>query len=317
MDDLTASLYHMQVGDAAENILDLGRDSIHCVITSPPYWNLQDYGADGQLGSEPVLDCHAACGVCYVCRLVMIFKLIYRRLHAEALVWLNLGDTTRDGVMLCIPWRVCFRLQACGFRLISEVIWYRGASPRIPVRPTPSHEYWFMFALTPDYYYDHTQFTVERTDRVNRVINRKNHMNRRGQVPVNRSEFGRYDKSSSEARLQSVWRMNNNAPFRDVHRAHFPQKMVETLVRGSTPEAGVCLSCGRFKASSPEAFGRKHHGACICGDIGAEPCLVLDPFAGSGMVPLVAAVEGRRGLGFEINPDTVARAVGFFHAQEG
>ena len=63
----------------------LGDESVHCVVTSPPYWGLRDYGVPGAIGSE--LDDRS-----YVANLVAIFSEIQRVLRPDGTVWLNLGD---------------------------------------------------------------------------------------------------------------------------------------------------------------------------------------------------------------------------------
>lgn len=41
------------IGDVFERLADLPDDSVDCVVTSPPYWGLRDYGVEGQIGMEP------------------------------------------------------------------------------------------------------------------------------------------------------------------------------------------------------------------------------------------------------------------------
>lgn len=315
MDDLTRSLYRMQVGDAAELIPGLPRESIHCVITSPPYWDLHDYAHEDQLGAEQILDCSTRCEACYMCRVSHIFKQIQRRMHPEALLWLNLGDTYRNNQALSIPWRVCLRLQALGFRLVTEVVWNKmqvAWSP--PVRPIVAHEYWFMLSVSDAYYYDADATMVPRAKRVRRVgVESSDYRGKRNDRRYSASIM--QDGSGATRRMTTVWSLPRVGTHREVHRDYFPEDMVRLLIAGSTPRAGVCLSCGHFKSRNGELVARKHHGQCVCGALGAEPCQVLDPFAGSGMVPMIAAMEGRRGLGFEINPSTACKAVAFFQAQ--
>lgn len=82
--------------------LPLADASVHCVVTSPPYWQQRDYGTAEQLGREPVHDClgwatGARCGACYVCRMVEAFAEVWRVLRPEGTTWLNLGDTYASG----------------------------------------------------------------------------------------------------------------------------------------------------------------------------------------------------------------------------
>src|SRR3990167_10207749 len=88
------------VGDCRTVLRDLaqGGVKVQCVVTSPPYWNLRDYGHAGQLGLEPLHDClgwatGAPCGECYVCKMVEVFRLVRDVLADDGVLWLNIGDS--------------------------------------------------------------------------------------------------------------------------------------------------------------------------------------------------------------------------------
>jgi DNA modification methylase len=74
------------VGDCLEALRDLEDGSVQCVVTSPPYWGLRDYGVAGQLGLE-------ASPFEYVDNLVDVFREVWRVLRDDGTVWLNLGDS--------------------------------------------------------------------------------------------------------------------------------------------------------------------------------------------------------------------------------
>jgi site-specific DNA-methyltransferase (cytosine-N4-specific) len=73
--------------------------SVQCVVTSPPYWALRDYGVEGQIGLEPEVDClswarrEEPCVACFVCRLRQVFREVWRVLRDDGVCWVNLGDT--------------------------------------------------------------------------------------------------------------------------------------------------------------------------------------------------------------------------------
>jgi DNA modification methylase len=73
------------IGDVRDRLRDLETDSVDCVVTSPPYWGLRNYGVDGQLGMEPTLGEHIE-------TLVDVFQEIRRVIKPQAAVWLNYGD---------------------------------------------------------------------------------------------------------------------------------------------------------------------------------------------------------------------------------
>ena len=103
----TVKLYQ---GDVLQVLKALPSESVHCVVTSPPYWGLRDYGIDKtmELGSEKNPDClDWAKGVncaendwqsaCFVCRMVLVFREVCRVLRNEGTLWLNFGDTYASG----------------------------------------------------------------------------------------------------------------------------------------------------------------------------------------------------------------------------
>lgn len=176
-------IYH---GDSLEVLKTMPDESIHCCITSPPYWGLRDYGIDGQLGLEKTPEL-------YVEKMVEIFREVRRVLRSDGTLWLNLGDSYTSGNRkgrrsdkknpargmdyrppprgmdyrpppeglkpkdLCgIPWRVALALQSDGWYLRSDIIWHKpNPMPEsVTDRPTQSHEYLFLMSKSARYYYD-------------------------------------------------------------------------------------------------------------------------------------------------------------------
>lgn len=94
---LHSAVNNMLINGSAPNI-PLADNSVQCVITSPPYWGLRDYGVNGQLGLERASDCLGwatgnPCGECYVCHMVQVFREVRRVLKPNGTLWLNLGDS--------------------------------------------------------------------------------------------------------------------------------------------------------------------------------------------------------------------------------
>ncbi|EQD72691.1 DNA methylase N-4/N-6 domain protein [mine drainage metagenome] len=137
--------------------------------------------------------------------------------------------------------------------------------------------------------------------------------------------------------LRSVWQIATH-PYRGAHFATFPEALPEICIRAGTSEKGACASCGapwvhKVRAEGggighdwhPEkslAMGRGqgiaapgiHDGtyrridlgfrkACSCSTRRVVPCVVLDPFMGSGTVLAVACRLGRRSAGIDLNPE--------------
>jgi DNA modification methylase len=183
----------VHLGDCRAVMAEMEPESVNCVVTSPPYWGLRDYGTDGQLGLEPTPEA-------YVESMVAVFREVRRVLRSDGTVWLNLGDTfsSRGGAggtmsasglvggekrqqprpeaadpakfgrwnrdwqglkpkdLVGIPWRVAFALQADGWYLRSDIIWAKpNPMPEsVTDRPTKSHEYLFLLSKSPRYYFD-------------------------------------------------------------------------------------------------------------------------------------------------------------------
>lgn len=174
-------------GDALSSLRILESESVQCVVTSPPYWGLRDYGHEWQIGLEKTPEE-------YVDRLVEIFLEIKRVLRYDGTLWLNLGDSYATGGgavgrcpgggdqgerflragmintqpnrmplpglkskdLIGVPWRVAFALQADGWYLRSDIIWSKpNPMPEsVTDRPTKSHEYIFLLSKSERYYYD-------------------------------------------------------------------------------------------------------------------------------------------------------------------
>lgn len=116
------------VADVRDGLSTLADQSAQCVVTSPPYWALRDYGVDGQIGQEPTPDE-------YVATIVDVFRGVWRVLSDDGTLWLNLGDTfAHDKNLIGIPWRVAFALQADGWYLRSDIIWCLSGGTRVYAR---------------------------------------------------------------------------------------------------------------------------------------------------------------------------------------
>jgi len=176
-------------GNCIEVLKDFPDESIDCVVTSPPYWGLRDYGVGEQLGLEETPEE-------FVANLVKVFSEVKRVLKKEGTVWLNLGDsyagsvsrasnngragygnkretvTNRTGNnlkpkdLVGIPWRVAFALQSDGWYLRQDIIWHKpNPMPEsVQDRCTKSHEYIFLLTKSTKYFYDADAIREKTTD---------------------------------------------------------------------------------------------------------------------------------------------------------
>ncbi|MFN8483155.1 MAG: site-specific DNA-methyltransferase [Anaerolineae bacterium] len=270
------------LGDVREVAQFLPDDFFQAIITSPPYFGHRAYSDaanEQEIGreSDPRL---------YIENLVRVFSVLRCKLRSDALLWLNLGDTYRDKSLLGIPWRVALALQDDGWILRSDIIWHKpNAMPSsIKDRPTTDHEYVFMLARSPDYFYNadairepHVTFT-ERS----RMKGGRSHFGKQGGTPEagknkgnNNLHDGRWDQAfhPKGRNKRTVWEIPLSK-FRDAHFAVYPERLVEVCVLASTKE-----------------------GDCI-----------LDPFTGSGTTGVVASKLSRRFVGIELVSDYQAMA---------
>ncbi len=259
------SAFEIRQGDALEVLRQMPAESVQCCVTSPPYWGLRDYGADGQLGLESTPEE-------YVSKMVEVFREVRRVLRDDGTVWLNLGDSyngvgrgekanglqvaarstkqrTVNGLKpkdLCgIPWRVAFALQADGWYLRSDIIWSKpNPMPEsVTDRPTKAHEYIFLLSKRGRYYYDadaiaepHASdgrggFSNKAT--LKSVLHDQSHAPSLVDAKVNPN--GRNKRT--------VWTVTTK-PYSDAHFATFPPKLIEPCVLAGTSEKGCCVECG-------------------------------------------------------------------------
>ncbi len=87
---------HIFQGDCLTRLRSLGDNMVNCVVTSPPYWGLRDYGVDGQIGLEPSFDA-------FLDRLLEVFEEVRRVLRPDGVAWVNMGDSYAGSRGLSLP----------------------------------------------------------------------------------------------------------------------------------------------------------------------------------------------------------------------
>lgn len=186
-------LNHIYVGDNIEVMKTWPDGCVQMCMTSPPYWNLRDYGVKGQLGLEKTPEK-------YVEKLVEVFREVKRVLRDDGTLFLNLGDSYASSAsagnkefgnsefnknrpsrvatktpqrnipsglkpkdLVGVPWMVAFALRADGWYLRSDIIWAKKSCipESVTDRPTKSHEYLFLLTKRSRYYYDHIAILEE------------------------------------------------------------------------------------------------------------------------------------------------------------
>lgn len=305
-------------GDCRDVLKTLPDESVHCVVTSPPYWGLRDYGVDGQIGLENSPSA-------FVDALVGIFSEVRRVLRPDGTLWLNLGDSyaraggwsnnngldgvaTRqesdramsniaaDGgasqklaqglkskVLVGIPWRVAFALQSDGWYLRQDIIWAKpNPMPEsVTDRCTKAHEYIFLLAKSQRYYFNADAIAEESVTQDGRKPYARGQVDKRGN---GHDRGGGTDRIKTNRDQDARW----NTEFRNKRSVWLVGTMPYTEAHFATfPPALIepCILAG-------------------CPDGGT----VLDPFGGAGTTGLVADRHKRNAILIELNPEYAAMA---------
>lgn len=265
-------------GDALSILRTMTSESVNCIVTSPPYYGLRDYGQAGQIGHEPEP------GI-YINKLVDVFREARRVLRDDGTLWLNLGDIYgKSKNLIGVPWRVAFALQEDGWNLRQDIIWSKlNPMPEsVSDRCTKSHEYIFLLTKSRNYYFD-TDAIAEKAHRAkndwrcNGSAGTLGHGNRGGNKYGDNPDEHMRTKSGNEYTEEAVRRNKRSvwttavARYKGAHFATYPPELIRPCIKAGCPAGGV----------------------------------VLDPFFGSGTTGVVAIEEGRQYIGIELNPKYV------------
>jgi DNA modification methylase len=291
-------------GNCIDVIKTLENNSIDCVVSSPPYFGLRDYGVDGQFGLEKTYQD-------YLANTVKVFETFRPKLKDTATIWWNVGDsynssqagnkTWGNGVganihykngsipkkrniskdlkpkdLLMIPNRVAIALQDAGWYIRSEIIWHKpNPMPEsVKDRPTSCHEKIWLITKSKKYYYDAdaikedvAQSTKDR-DKYKRTSYQKESWKNEKINYLNPTNTHR--NCGNKKNKRNVWTVTKK-PFKDAHFATFPKDLIEPCILAGCPEGGT----------------------------------VLDPFSGAGTTVLVANEHNRKAIGIELNDDYI------------
>jgi site-specific DNA-methyltransferase (cytosine-N4-specific) len=290
----------LYLGDAAETLRSLPDAAADCIVTSPPYYGLRDYGGGyGEIGREST-------PAEYIARLSEVFHEARRALADDGTLWLNLGDSyashpswgrgggsTLDGRgneaagiaasadsrlfdrapknLLGIPWRVAFALQDDGWMLRSEIVWRKpNAMPEsVSDRLSKRHETIFLLTKGPHYFFDLDAIkepVVSSPDKLDFARDSKEAKHPAGQGAQHRK--GRTASAPEMRNPGDVWDIST-VPFAGAHFAAFPPELPSRCIRAGCRPGGA----------------------------------VLDPFNGSGTTGLAAAQLGHPYVGIDLNEE--------------
>jgi len=304
-------------GEALEQLRKMPDNLVHCIVTSPPYWGLRNYGVDQQLGME-----HTPEG--YIQNMVDVFRECRRLLRDDGTLWLNLGDTYMGGKgangasqaysqhtnainqvalhttapgefrpndrphpfikakeLVGIPWRVALALQADGWYLRQDIIWHKpNPMPEsVTDRCTKAHEYIFLLTKGKKYYYNAAA-----------IAEKAIYSNVAGMDSTGYKDAMKFNKKMAGTGLQSK-------------RKDYPGADIGTRNKRSVwPIATIPYKDAHF-ATFPEELPRLCLLAgCPVGGI------MLDPFSGAGTGPMVARMLGINFYAIELNPKYIKLA---------
>ena len=275
-------LNHIYQGDALEILKTFPNECIDICITSPPSWNIRDYGVEGQLVLEETTSE-------FVDNLYNIFHEIKRVLKKEGGLWINIRDTYSKGIKRCgvknkslcmIPERLIIKLLDDGWILRNDIIWHKpNAMPdSCKNRFTVDYEHLYFLTKIEKGYNFETQYEPYTSDRKNKLINQKDGDKRSQLLETKMVRHGGNGTTlnnpmawSEKGRIKrTTWSINTKA-CKEAHFATFPKELIKTPIDANCPLEGV----------------------------------VLDPFMGSGTTAIVSKELGRNYVGIELNEEYI------------
>jgi DNA modification methylase len=310
-------------GDCRDVLELMPSASVNCIVTSPPYFGLRDYGVDGQMGLEPTPDE-------FVTALVGVLREARRVLRDDGTLWLNLGDSysgagysnhantggaqredggkqrhlTGTGLkskdLIGIPWRVAFALQADGWYLRQDIIWHKpNPMPEsVMDRCTKAHEYIFLLSKSPKYFFDHMAI---RTPLAETSVARLSQPN------IDQQEGSDRVPGKTNGKMKAVRFGGNKYGDSDAAETRTKSGNEWTASTGANKRSVWSVSTKPFKDAHFATFPPDLIEPCVLAGCPAGGT-VLDPFFGAGTTGLVAQRHGRNAIGIELNPDYIAIA---------
>jgi DNA modification methylase len=330
---------------SCEAMPEIPDGSVHCCVTSPPYFGLREYETEGQIGHEPTV-------AEYVARLVTVFREVRRVLRDDGTLWLNLGDSyagggggnygtglsnagsaaghhvtnvrNRDGWLTAnslkakdlmgIPWRVALALQADGWWLRDAIVWAKPnpMPSSVTDRCTSSYEMVFMLAKSKTYYAD---MDAVREPLAESSVARLEQAGLEQQAGSARANGG----AKTNGTMKAVARAGRTPANPEAHEALESRAWAwenRVAAAGANLRNVWTIATTPFSGDHPAVMPRALAQRCIL--IGTPPGgIVLDPFMGSGTVAEVALGSGRNYVGYELNPEyhkVIATRLGLFGA---
>jgi len=306
-------------GDCLEVLRGMEAESVNCVVTSPPYYGLRNYGVDGQIGLEPSLPD-------YIATMVEVFREVKRVLRKDGTLWLNLGDSyasswpcnrrnqvgngsldsgkradrpprlagLKEKDLIGVPWRVAFALQDDGWYLRSDIVWAKpNPMPEsVQDRPTRAHEYVFLMTKSPKYWYDAEAIRTPS--------------NGFSKMPdgwdTGAGAHGAYHRNGREKGRKTDRQRGHSQRHAGFNDRWDLMSVAEQCSMGANARTVWNIATRGYAGAHFATFPPELPRRCILAGCPAGGA-VLDPFAGSGTTLAVALELGRNAVGIELNPE--------------
>lgn len=316
--------------DALSGLKQLETGSVNCCVTSPPYYGLRDYGTDGQIGLESTPEE-------YISRTVSVFREVWRVLHDDGTLWLNMGDsyagsgmgaanypnktgekqTTNKGSMsttgraglrfdgikpkdlMGMPWMLAFALRTDGWYLRQDIIWNKPNPMPESVRDrcTKAHEYIFLLSKSPHYYFDADAIKEP-------CVQNEMATGFRGGAYCNNKTFDNSAGWNREDHGNAKPKRYGGKKYTENPDVFFRTKSggIYRFTGNRNKRDVWTVATQPFKEAHFATFPPELIKPCILAGC-PEGGTVLDPFMGSGTTLVTANELDRNCIGFDINPD--------------
>lgn len=298
-------------GSSLEVLKTFPDECVDCVVTSPPYWRLRDYGVAGQMGLEDTLEE-------YIDNMCTLFDEVQRVLKPEGTCWVNMGDSysndtpgSRDKTrwpkqsrndhrtekpktstpkkcLFQIPARFSIEMTNRGWILRNEIIWHKPtAMPEsVKDRMTVDFEKMFFFVKSKKYYFDQESIKEKSKWKATYATPHGWDTGPGGHKTIEHQTKENHRKSQPKGSFNGK---TGDRAFRKTGDTRNKRCVWKICAR---PYAGA-----HFATFPPDLITPCIKAGCPEGGI------VLDPFMGSGTTAITAKKLGRNYAGIELNPE--------------